>query len=162
VERSISTFPIRLKSSLERTSSSIPLSPPAIDRVQPEFADMSDVQSGECSEVSSLPEIVVGILDFVDDIKPSSLVSKSFNQAYHSVQKKRGVRLTDFTLTDERLEQHGLSVKVAPEVSFEEIRNVRACETYRLHVKNTLTFVVPIAAGQKSSLGKEGSDRFQL
>jgi hypothetical protein len=92
---------------------------------------MSDVRSSVCSEVFSLPEIVVGILDFVDDIKPSSLVSKSFNQAYHNVQKKRGIvfdRLTDFTLTDERLEQHRLSVKVAPEVSFEEIRNVRACD----------------------------------
>jgi hypothetical protein len=106
---------------------------------------MSDVRSGVCSEVFTLPEIVVGILDFVDvdDIKPCSLVSKSFNQAYHNVQKKRGIvfdRLTDFTLTDKRLGQHGLSVKVAPEVSFEEIRKVRACVSYRLSVEKSADF----------------------
>jgi hypothetical protein len=116
-----------IMSCLLRTSSSIPLSPPTIENT-PYSVGMSDAQSGKCSEVFSLPEIVVSILDSVDDIKPSSLVSKSFNQAYHSVQKKRGVRLTDFTLTDERLEQHGLSVKVAPEVSFGQIREVRACD----------------------------------
>jgi hypothetical protein len=28
--------------------------------------------------------------------------------------------------------------------------------------RNPLTFAVPVTAGQKSSLGKEGSDRLQL